>query len=200
MHITMVDSLPYGIFKTEAGKNSYFRELVADSARVGPGTLLYAVEAKYFNGPWELPANARQFNGILRYTLGDDDDGLRVTAWAYSAVGRTEDAISDLAVQAGVLNRFGTFDPLLNLSTQRDQINTQWWHKDDAGDLTKANLYYIYYRFNILSNGTGTLLDDQAGNFAPDGSSIPDTVQQFDARLDLRRQPVAELQLAVVRR
>jgi hypothetical protein len=177
--ITMVDSLPYGILKTEVGKNSYYRELIANSGRLGQGTLLYAFQGQYFNGPWELPNNARQFNGILRYTLGDDQDGFRVTAWAYSAVGRTEDAISDLAMEAGALNRFGTFDPRLGLSTQRHQLNTQWWHKDDAGDLTKANVYYVYYRFNILANGTGTLQDDQAGNFAPDGSSIPDTVQQF---------------------
>jgi hypothetical protein len=169
MHISMVDSLPCGIIKTEAGKNSYFRELVANSGCVGQGTLLYAAEAKYYNGPWEYPNDARQFNGILRYTMGDDCDGLRVTAWAYSGVGRTEDPISDLAVQAGVLNRFGTFDPFLGLSTQRHQINTQWWHKDDAGDLTKANLYYIYYRFNIFANTTGDLQDPVNG----------DTVQQF---------------------
>jgi hypothetical protein len=169
MWITMVDSLPSGIFKTEVGKNSYFRELVANSGQLGQGTLLYAFMGQYYNGPWEFPANARQFDGILRYTMGDQDNGLRVTAWAYSAVGRTEDAISDLAVQAGALNRFGTFDPTLGLSTQRHQINTQWWHKSSDGDLTKANIYYIYYRFNIYANGTGDLNDPVNG----------DTVQQF---------------------
>jgi hypothetical protein len=169
MWITMVDRLPYGIFKTEVGKNSYFRELIANSGCLGSGTLLYAFQGQYFNGPWEFPNNARQFNGILRYTIGDADNGLRVTAWAYSAVGRTEDAISDLAVQAGVLNRFGTFDPTLGLSTQRHQINTQYWHRDDAGDSFKANVYYIYYRFNIYANGDGDIADPDNG----------DTVQQF---------------------
>ncbi|OAI51018.1 hypothetical protein AYO44_17355 [Planctomycetaceae bacterium SCGC AG-212-F19] len=168
--ITMVDSLPCGIFKTEVGKNSYYRELIANSGRVGPGTLLYAFQAQYFNGPWEFPDNARQFNGILRYTMGDGDDGLRVTAWAYSAVGLTEDPISEQAVQAGVLNRFGTFDPTLGLSTQRLQINTQWWHRgEQPGDLSKANFYYVYYRYNIFANTTGDAKDQDNG----------DTEQQF---------------------
>src|SRR5208282_3286229 len=91
--IALVDSLPYGIFKSEFGKDSYFRELVANSGRVGQGTLLYAVDATYFNGPWENPENSRLFKGILRYTMGDDADGLRATAITYSAVGRTTDGI-----------------------------------------------------------------------------------------------------------
>jgi TonB-dependent Receptor Plug Domain len=172
LRVTMMDRLPYGIFKTEFGKNSYYRELFADSTCLGQGTLLYAFEGVYYNGPWQFPENDRKFNGILRYTLGDDADGLRVTAWAYSAVGRQEDAISDLAVAAGVLQRFGTNDPFEGLSTQRDQINTQWWHRDDAGDLTKANLYYVYYRFNIFTNTSGDLKDPING----------DTVQQFEHR------------------
>jgi hypothetical protein len=180
--ITMMDSLPAGILKSEVGKDSYFRELIANSDCLGQGTLLYAFDGKYFNGPWEFPENARLFKGILRYTMGDEDNGLRLTAWAYSGIGRINDNIPQLAVQAGVLDRFGTLDPFEGITTQRDQLNLQWWHRDDAGDLTKANLYYIYYRFRIFTNTTGTAIDDAAGNFNPDGSSIPDEFEQFEHR------------------
>ena len=61
--ITMVDSLPYGIFKSEVGKDSYFRELVANSGRLGQGTLLYAIERQYFNGPWEYPGELAAVQG-----------------------------------------------------------------------------------------------------------------------------------------
>lgn len=168
--ISLMDSLPAGIFKTEVGKDSYFRELVANSAPLGQGTLLYAVDAEYFNGPWEFPENARIFKGIFRYTMGDESDGLRVTAMVYSAIGRTTDGIPLLGVEAGLLNRFGTNDPSEGISTQRDQVNFQWWHRDDAGDLTKANAYYVYYRFSDYFNETGNFEDRING----------DTVHEFE--------------------
>ncbi len=109
--IRLVDSLPAGIFKTEYGKDSYYRDLVANSGCVGPGVLLYAFDATYFNGPWEYPENSRLFKGILRYTVGDEHDGMRLTTMGYSGVGRINDNIPLPAVQAGLLDRFGTLDP-----------------------------------------------------------------------------------------
>jgi hypothetical protein len=170
--IHLVDSLPCGILKSEVGKDSYYRELIANSGCVGPGVLLYAFEGKYFNGPWEYPENARQFKGVLRYTVGDDSDGFRVTGMGYSGVGRINDNIPLPAVQAGLLDRFGTLDPFEGLSTQRYQINSQWWHRNDAGDVTKANLYYVYYSFSIFTNTTGNLQDPDNG----------DLIHQFEHR------------------
>ena len=46
--ITLMDSLPYGIFKSEFGKDSYFRELIANSGQLGQGTLLYALRRQVF--------------------------------------------------------------------------------------------------------------------------------------------------------
>jgi TonB-dependent Receptor Plug Domain len=164
VRISMMDSLPYAMLKSEVGKDSYFRELFANSAPLGQGTLLYAVSGEYFNGPWEYPENSRIFDGIIRYTLGDDFDGLRLTAWAYSAVGRTTDGIPLPAVEAGLLNRLGTNDPFEGISTDRKQINLQWWHRADAGDLTKANLYFVDYRFNDYFNETGDFFDPVNGD------------------------------------
>jgi hypothetical protein len=180
--VTMMDSLPYAMLKSEVGKDSYVRDLFANSAPLGQGTLLYAVSAEYFNGPWEFPENSRLFDGMLRYTMGDDHDGLRLTLWAYSGVGRINDNIPSLAVEANAINRFGTLDPFEGLSTHREQANFQWWHKDDAGDVTRFNAYYIYYQFRIFTNTTGTALDDAAMNFNPDGSSVQDEFEQFEHR------------------
>jgi hypothetical protein len=170
--IKMVDSLPYGMIKSEFGKNSYYRDLIANSSCLGQGTLLYAFDAEYFNGPWQTPENSRLFKGILRYTMGDEDDGLRLTAWGYSAVGRSHDGIALGAVQAGLISRFGSTDPFEGISTYRYQGNLQWWHKNDAGDLTKANLYYVNYAFGIYLNETGDLQDPVNG----------DTVHEFEHR------------------
>jgi len=164
VRISMMDSLPYAMLKSEVGKNSYVRDLFANSAPLGQGTLLYAVSAEYFNGPWEFPENDRIFNGMLRYTMGDNYDGLRLTAWAYSAIGRTNDGIPLPAVEAGLLNRLGTNDPSEGISTNRDQVNLQWWHRNDAGDLTKANMYFVYYGFSDFFNETGDFEDPVNGD------------------------------------
>jgi TonB-dependent Receptor Plug Domain len=183
VNTTMVDSLPYGIFKSEFGKNDYFRELVANSAPLGQGVLLYAVSAEYFNGPWEYPENSRLFDGMLRYTMGDAQDGLRLTAWAYSGAGRINDNIPTEAIEAGAINRFGTLDPFENLHTTRDQLNLQWWHRDDAGDVTKANVYYIYYQFRIFTNTTGTAIDDSSINASTGqlNTGVSDEFEQYDS-------------------
>jgi hypothetical protein len=170
--ITLVDRLPYGMVKSEFGKDSYYRELIANSGCVGSGTLLYAFDTLYFNGPWEFPENSRLLKGILRYTVGDHDDGMRITAQGYSGVGRINDNIPLPAVQAGLLNRFGTLDPFEGLSTQRYQLNAQWWHQNEVGDLTKANLYYVNYAFSIFTNTTGNVQDPDNG----------DEVHQFEHR------------------
>jgi hypothetical protein len=138
--------------------------LIANSSALGPGTLLYAFDATYFNGPWEFPENSRLFKGVLRYTMGDEADGLRTTLIGYSGVGHTTDAIPLEAVEAGLLNRFGTTNPFEGVSTQRFQINNQWWHKDDAGDFTKANLYYVYYGYNEFFDETGSFMDPLNGD------------------------------------
>lgn len=165
VRIAMMDSLPYGgMIKSEIGKDSYYRNLVAGSDRLGQGTLLYAVDCTYFNGPWEFPENSRLFKGVLRYTMGDDDDGLRATAMGYSAVGRTNDGIPLPAVQDGLLSPYGTNDPFEGISTERIQGNLQWWHHSDAGSFTKANLYCIYYGFNDFFNETGDFEDPVNGD------------------------------------
>jgi hypothetical protein len=162
--ITLVDSLPAGMVRGEFGKNSWYRELIANSGCLGDGVLLYAADATYFNGPWEFPENSRLFKGILRYTMGDTADGLRLTALGYSGVGHLTDFIPLAAVESGLLERFGTVDPFQGVSTQRFQGNAQWWHRDDAGDLAKANLYYVYYGYDEFFNETGNFEDPVNGD------------------------------------
>jgi hypothetical protein len=162
--MTLMDSLPAGIAKTEIGRNDWYRALVANSGCLVNGVLLYAVDATYFNGPWEYPENSRLFKGILRYTMGDDADGMRITGIGYSGVGRTNNAIPLPAVQSGILDRWGTADPFEGVSTQRFQGNFQWWHKDDAGDTTRANLYYVYYAYEEYFNESGNFNDPVNGD------------------------------------
>lgn len=69
--------------KITAGQNGYGRALLAGSPEVGAGNLLYAVELFTNDGPWEIPENYRKYNGVLRYSQGNRDDGFSLTGMAY---------------------------------------------------------------------------------------------------------------------
>ena len=195
--ITMVDSLPSGILKSEVGKDSYFRETVANSACLGQGTLLYAFSAEYFNGPWEYPENSRLFAGILRYTIGDDDNGFRLTALGLFRRRPHQRQHSH--------HRGGSRAPstasarsIRSRASPRSAISStpQWWHKDDEGESTKANLYYINYRFSIWTNTTRHRdLDDAEGN-----TGVSDEFQQYEHRNVYGGNLLADPAVAPVRR
>jgi hypothetical protein len=54
--------------------------LFAASPKVGKGHLLAALETSTNDGPWTVPDSYRKFNGVLRYTQGDQVNGLSLTA------------------------------------------------------------------------------------------------------------------------
>ena len=115
-------------------------------------------------GRGNSPRTAHLFKGILRYTIGDDANGFRVTGLGYQGVGRTNDAIPVAAIQQGVLHRFGSADPFEGVSTYRTQVNAQWWSRNDAGDTSKANLYYVNYAYSEFFNESGDFNDPLNGD------------------------------------
>jgi hypothetical protein len=48
----LVNTLPEGLVKVGVGQDDYYRVLVAQTPQLGPGHLLYAFEANFYNGPW----------------------------------------------------------------------------------------------------------------------------------------------------
>jgi hypothetical protein len=97
--------------KLEAGQNGFGRALFTASSRVGHGHLLYAVEAHHSDGPWIHPDDYRKFNGVLRYSRGNQQNGLSLTAMGYSGRWRSTDQIPERAERTGQLDRFGAVDP-----------------------------------------------------------------------------------------
>ena len=67
-HLRLVDRLDRGIASLTGGEYGYVRGFVANSNAVGPGTLLYAIDASYNNGPWDVPEHSRRTSGLLRYS------------------------------------------------------------------------------------------------------------------------------------
>ena len=71
---SLVDTLPRGIGSMTLGQDRYARALIANSHRLDAGGLLYAVEAAHNDGAWEHPEKFHRFNGVLRYSGGDDGE------------------------------------------------------------------------------------------------------------------------------
>lgn len=170
--IHLADSLPYGFAKVEAGKWDWYRAVVADSGRVGAGTLLYAVQASYSNGPFISKDHANQYIANFRWTVGDANDGFRLSTILYNGQSNLNNQIPLRAVLEGLTTPFGNEDTSDFIVTSRFILNGQWWHRWGDGGITRANVFGEYYSLNIFSNFTFFLEDPVNG----------DQIDQIDRR------------------
>ena len=172
--IHLMDRMPYGIFKIETGMYDWERVVVANSEKVGPGDLLYAIEANYYNGAFQLKEDFNRFVGVLKYTLGDrdGDDWLSLSLIGYDASGNSVNQVPQRAIEEGQIDQYGVRDPSDFLTTSRYTFDAQFQHRGDDGSVTKANAYAYYYSLNIFSNFTFFLQDPVHG----------DQLEQIDRR------------------
>ncbi|CAG0953070.1 Metal-pseudopaline receptor CntO [Methylophilaceae bacterium] len=147
-------TLPQAIAKITAGNEGYQRLLHADSLDWGDDRLLYAIEAQRYDGPWEQNQNLRKFNGLLRYSSGDQSHGLDILAMAYQSEWDASDQVPRRAVSNGLIDRFGTIDDTDGGKTHRYSLSADW-----RNGPWQANAYAVDYRLNLFSNFT-YFLDD----------------------------------------
>jgi hypothetical protein len=179
--IHLVDRLPEGILNVQGGMFGYARALAAASPKVGPGTVLYAVEYNHDDGPWALPEHSNRYNGLLRYHWDDARDQINLTGSVYWAPGwRSTDQVPQRAITDGTITRFGALDPTDGGRTGRAALSFDWTRRDDDAT-TKLVVYGFYYQLNLFSNFTYFLTDPVNG----------DQLEQIDRRYtggaDLRR-------------
>lgn len=170
--IRLADRLPYGFAKVEIGSYDWYRAVVADSGPLGRGYFLYAVQGQFYNGPFTSHDHAAQYVANFRYTIGDDADGVRLSAILYNGQGNLNNQIPLRAVHEGLITTLGNEDPSDFLVTSRFSLNGQWWHRWGNGAFTQANLYGVYYSLDIFSNFTFFLEDPVHG----------DQIDQIDRR------------------
>ena len=156
--IRLADRLPQGLASLSAGSYGYTRGVVANSVAAGAGTLLFGLDAEHNNGPWQIPENLHKAAAILRYSQGERFDGFALTAMGYDARWRSTDQIPQRAVDAGLIDRYGSLDPTDGGRTSRYSLSLDW-AKRTANGLTQFNTYAVQSRLNLISNFT-YLLDD----------------------------------------
>ena len=162
-HLSVVNALDRGIASVTGGEHGYVRGLISNSNAFGSGTLLYAVDAGYNNGPWNNPEHSRRTSGVLRYSQGQPGNGFSITAMGYDAKWTSTDQIPLRAVDSGLIDRFGSIDPTDGGKTSRYSLSFDGGKSNDFG-LFKANAYAVASRLNLYNDFTYALDDPINGD------------------------------------
>ena len=153
VNVKYADTLNQGIASIGLGQNGYARTLLANSAKLGDGNLLYAIELFRNNGPFTVADDYRKRNGVLRYSQGTEENGFNVTLMAYDAKWHATDQIPQRAVNAGTLGRFDAIDQTDGGSSSRYSISGGW-RQTSGGASSQINAYVVRNRLDLYSNFT----------------------------------------------
>jgi len=151
--IDYVNKLPKNIAEMTFDSFGYRRALAAGSTEVGSGTLLAAIEASKYSGPWDVPDNVRKINGVMRYSEGTATDGLTLTAMAYSNGWNSTDQVAQRAITQGTIGRFGTLDPTDGGTSSRFSLSGNWAQSSDYGQ-SKISAYVVRSDLQLFNNFT----------------------------------------------
>ena len=145
------------------GSFGYGRFLGAASPRLGTGHLLAAFEWERDNGPWISPNNKDKFNGVLRYSQGDQRNGLSLTYLGFNNHWHSTDQIPQRAVDSGQISRFGFIEETDGGETYR-HAGILDWQRSGSSDSTRLTAYASRYGVQLFHNFTYFLNDPVNGD------------------------------------
>ena len=145
------------------GGHEYARALLAGSFDAGPGQLVYGLEACHEDGPWDVAENYRKFNAVLRYTVPIGDGLWGMTAMAYNGIWSSTNQVPQRAVDAGLIDRFGSLDPSDGGMSHRYSLSSDYEASVGGGRLV-STAYAISYYLNLYSDFTFFLDDPVHGD------------------------------------
>jgi hypothetical protein len=163
INVNYLNVLDQPLVKLEGGTNAFGRALLGASSRIGDGQLLYAAELYHSDGPWVNPDDFRKLNGVLRYSRGNQQNGLSLTAMGYSGRWHSTDQVPERAVRSGQLDRFGAIDTTDRGETHRYSLSGEW-RRSTALGLTQLKAYAVDYGLDLFSNFTYFLDDPVNGD------------------------------------
>jgi outer membrane receptor protein involved in Fe transport len=163
-------SLDGNVLSLTAGEDAYARGLLAGSASIGGGDLLWGLDHGRTDGPWDLEADLRKTNALVKYSYGARGDRYAVTASFYDGEWISTDQVPERAVDSGALGRFGFVDPTNGGESHRYSLGLEVERPLGAWSFA-ANAYALDYQLDLFSNFT----------YAIDAAN-GDQFEQFDAR------------------
>lgn len=145
------------------GSFDYRRFLGMASPEVAGGNLLAAFEYEQDNGPWESPNNKDKYNGLLRYSRGDTQNGLSLTFMGFSNHWHSTDQIPQRAIDVGLISRFGFIEETDGGETSR-YSGAFDWQRSNVGESTRITAYLQRYDVQLFHNFTYFLNDPVNGD------------------------------------
>lgn len=110
-----------------------------------------------------LPNDSEKYNGLIKYTIGDEAHGLTLLGSTYHARWSATDQIPQRAVETGLISRLGTIDPTDGGETGRYSLGMNW-RRHQATTSTHITAYGFYYHLDLYSNFTFFLDDPVNGD------------------------------------
>jgi hydrogenase/urease accessory protein HupE len=162
-HLESFKTLPQSLASIEGGMYGYARGVFASSPKVGPGNLLYGLEAYHYDGPWKNPDDYQKFNGVLSYSQGDAANGFSIGARGYHGQWDSSDQIATSAVSDGLVPFFGSLDDTTGGRSQRYSLQAEW-NRAGPESTTKVMAYGLYYDLDLFSDFTYFLTDTNRGD------------------------------------
>jgi hypothetical protein len=163
IHVSLLGSLQKQVAQMTIGSFGYQRYLGMGSTPLANGTLLYAGELAFYDGPWVNPDDMRKLNGVLRYSQGDANNGFSVSGMAYSNRWNSTDQVPLRAVNSGQIGLYGALDPTDGGNASRTSLSGRWAQTDDRG-WWRANAYLIKSTLNLYNDFTFFLSDQTNGD------------------------------------
>lgn len=160
--IGLIDQTPT-LVSIGFGENGYRRGLFMGSTALRGGTLLGALEVYHNDGPFDVPDDYNRLNGALRYSNGDAQDYLTVTALGYHGKWNSTDQVPQHAIAEDVIDRFGSLNPTDGGESERYSLTFNRVKKTDD-DQRQVSAYLIRYKLDLWSTFTYYLKDPTFGD------------------------------------
>ena len=162
------NNLPTSRVQVEAGRFNTYRALaMLDLIKKNKDkqSAYIASEFYYTNGPTINKQHFNRFNIFGKYNLAiKDHTQLTATLSSFVSNWDASGQVPERAVNAGLIDRFGSIDPSEGGQTQRHNANILLAHTFANGTLWENQGYYSKYKFNLYSDFTFFLNDSINGD------------------------------------
>jgi outer membrane receptor protein involved in Fe transport len=142
------------------GEYNYLRAVGIVSEELGNGKFYGALEYNSYDGPWsDINEDINKISTLLRYTTSLGAYSANFTLMAYDNSWNAADQIPQRAVNAGLIDTYGSIDEDAGGESSRYSLSASL-----KGNGLKANIYAVTYDMDLISNFTYLLEDPINGD------------------------------------
>jgi len=163
--------VPQGVFSTTGGIFNYGRVFGMKSWEYAGGDIFGGGEITNYDGPWAVKNNARKINAVLRWSRGEENDGMSITGMAFANRWNSTDQVPLRIMDTPFFSRWGTLNPTDGGNFTRFSLSGRW-AQDTANYWSKVEAFAMHSTLNLYNNFTYFLVNPVIG----------DQFRQFDRR------------------